>query len=638
MPDVSTKDIDEYINLSKLFLDKNFDQVIISNFLSTHEEFKEVLKYKENIKKPKKYFNYLLCNFLYTDFKNNSDAFYKSFINVLNEINNFSSLDYTEKLCFLFLKQPNFINTKIYNKCINQLIDFFKEKKLFHLFFESKIWEYQDFFISLDQTNQNFLLDEIINFLKNNRSYYQNDDFLNFNASFFIKYQLFDIQAQIIELFNNIVKNWNLSSKQNRRINDKIIELQDKLINDNKNVALNNNLSSSLNADEVIVEFNHNETQKESYSSLIKTTLSEEDNTIILNSNVFKTSVSNHSSSQIISTRNIVEESKETNSLLVDKASINHLNSNNVATIRSVLKNESTKETSSIVINNYLSIVPIKIDLVEVASNEQIVIKDILISPINEAEDIVKNFVEKKVMPFFKFISSQRKKKNSVDSTVEYILKDNKHILNDKSDKNNKNSKRIDIFSSELFNNLLNNLLEDLFYSLDKIPKKILLNNIISNTSFKLLLNTHFVNSIASMKSNFEDNNYLPFIYIFLPQFENIFIYLINNIISKDNIKVESTQNDENNLLKLKDIIEKIKTYLIKQKGEKSNEESVIFFDSLYFFLSDINGFNIRNKYIHPSLYDSTYLSLDINEEHATKLIIILFTYLVYFVDSLRSY
>ena len=25
MPDVSTKDIDEYINLSKLFLDKNFD-------------------------------------------------------------------------------------------------------------------------------------------------------------------------------------------------------------------------------------------------------------------------------------------------------------------------------------------------------------------------------------------------------------------------------------------------------------------------------------------------------------------------------------------------------------------------------------------------------------------------------------
>ena len=412
MLDVSTKDIDEYINLSKLFLDKNFDQVIISKFLSTHEEFKEVLKYKENIKKPKKYFNYLLCNFLYTDFKNNSDEFYKSFINVLNEINNFLPLDYTEKLCFLFLKQPNFINTKIYNKCINQLINFFKEKKLFHLFFESKIWEYQDFFISLDQTNQNFLLDEIINFLKNNRSYYQNDDFLNFNASFFIKYQLFDIQAQIIELFNNIVENWNLSSKQNRRINDKIIELQDKLIKDNKNVALNNNLSSSLNTDEVIVEFNHNETQKESYSSLIKTTLSEEDNTIILNSNVFKTSVSNCSSSQIISTRNIVEESKETNSLLVDKASINNLNSNNIATIKSILKDESTKETSSIVINNYLSIVPIKIDLVEVASNEQILIKDILISPINEAEDIVKNFVEKKAMPFFKFISSQRKKKN----------------------------------------------------------------------------------------------------------------------------------------------------------------------------------------------------------------------------------
>ncbi|MBO6042837.1 hypothetical protein J6P52_06975 [bacterium] len=228
-------------------------------------------------------------------------------------------------------------------------------------------------------------------------------------------------------------------------------------------------------------------------------------------------------------------------------------------------------------------------------------------------------------MPFFKFILSQRKKKNSIDSTIQYILKD-------------KNNKRIDIFSKELFNNLLNNLLEDLFYSLDKIPKKILLNNIISNTSFKLLLNTHFVNSIASMKSNFEDNNYLPFIYIFLPQFENIFIYLINNIINKDDIKVESTQNDENNLLKLKDIIEKIKTYLIKQKGEKSNEENVIFFDCLYFFLSDINGFNIRNKYIHPSLYDSTDLSLDINEEHATKLIIILFTYLVYFVDSLMNY
>ena len=625
MPDVSTKDIDEYINLSKLFLDKNFDHLIISNFLSTHEGFKEVLKYKEDIKKPKKYFNYLLCNFLYTDFNNNSDKFYKSFINVLNEIKNFLPLDYTEKLCFLFLKQPNFINTKIYNKCINKLIDFFKDKKLFHLFFESKIWEYQDFFISLDETNKNFLLDEIINFLKNNRSYYQNDDFLNFNASFFIKYQLFDIQAQIIELFNNIVKNWNLSSKQNKRINNKIIELQDKLIKDNKNVALNNNLSSSLNTDEVIVEFNHNETQKESYSSLIKTTLSEQDNTIILNSNVFKTSVSNHSSSQIISTRSVVEESKETNSLLVDKASINHLNSNNVATIRSVLKDESTKETSSIVINNYLSIVPIKIDLVEVASNEQILIKDILISPINEAEEIVKNFVDKKVMPFFKFILSQRKKKNSVDSTIQYILKD-------------KNNKRIDIFSKELFNNLLNNLLEDLFYSLDKIPKKILLNNIISNTSFKLLLNTHFVNSIASMKSNFEDNNYLPFIYIFLPQFENIFIYLINNIINKDDIKVESTQNDENNLLKLKDIIEKIKTYLIKQKGEKSNEENVIFFDCLYFFLSDINGFNIRNKYIHPSLYDSTDLSLDINEEHATKLIIILFTYLVYFVDSLMNY
>lgn len=626
MPDVSTKDIDEYINLSKLFLDKNFDHLIISNFLSTHEGFKEVLKYKEDIKKPKKYFNYLLCNFLYTDFKNNSDEFYKSFINVLNEIKNFLPLDYTEKLCFLFLKQPNFINTKIYNKCINKLIDFFKDKKLFHLFFESKIWEYQDFFISLDETNQNFLLDEIINFLKNNRSYYQNDDFLNFNASFFIKYQLFDIQAQIIELFNNIVKNWNLSSKQNKRINNKIIELQDKLVKDNKNVALNNNLSSSsLNTDEVIVEFNHNETQKESYSSLIKTTLSEQDNTIILNSNVFKTSVSNHSSSQIISTRSVVEESKETNSLLVDKASINQLNSNNVATIRSVLKDESIKETSSIVINNHLNIVPIKIDLVEVASNEQILIKDILISPINEAEEIVKNFVDKKVMPFFKFILSQRKKKNSIDSTIQYILKD-------------KNNKRIDIFSKELFNNLLNNLLEDLFYSLDKIPKKILLNNIISNTSFKLLLNTHFVNSIASMKSNFEDNNYLPFIYIFLPQFENIFIYLINNIINKDDIKVESTQNDENNLLKLKDIIEKIKTYLIKQKGEKSNEENVIFFDCLYFFLSDINGFNIRNKYIHPSLYDSTDLSLDINEEHATKLIIILFTYLVYFVDSLMNY
>ena len=140
------------------------------------------------------------------------------------------------------------------------------------------------------------------------------------------------------------------------------------------------------------------------------------------------------------------------------------------------------------------------------------------------------------------------------------------------------------------------------------------------------------------MKSNFEDNNYLPFIYIFLPQFENIFIYLIKNIINKDNIKVESTQNDESNLLKLKDIIEKIKTYLKKQKDEKSNEESVIFFDCLYFFLSDINGFNIRNKYIHPSLYDSTDLSLDINEEHATKLIIILFTYLVYFVDSLMNY
>lgn len=626
MPDVSTKDIDEYINLSKLFLDKNFDHLIISNFLSTHEGFKEVLKYKEDIKKPKKYFNYLLCNFLYTDFKNNSDEFYKSFINVLNEIKNFLPLDYTEKLCFLFLKQPNFINTKIYNKCINKLIDFFKDKKLFHLFFESKIWEYQDFFISLDETNQNFLLDEIINFLKNNRSYYQNDDFLNFNASFFIKYQLFDIQTQIIELFNNIVKNWNLSSKQNKRISNKIIELQDKLVKDNKNVALNNNLSpSSLNTDEVIVEFNHNETQKESYSSLIKTTLSEQDNTIILNSNVFKTSVSNHSSSQIISTWSVVEESKETNSLLVDKAPINHLNSNNVATIRSVLKDESIKETSNIVINNYLNIVPIKIDLVEVASNEQILIKDILISPINEAEEIVKNFVDKKVMPFFKFILSQRKKKNSVDSTIQYILKD-------------KNNKRIDIFSKELFNNLLNNLLEDLFYSLDKIPKKILLNNIISNTSFKLLLNTHFVNSIASMKSNFEDNNYLPFIYIFLPQFENIFIYLINNIINKDDIKVESTQNDENNLLKLKDIIEKIKTYLIKQKGEKSNEENVIFFDCLYFFLSDINGFNIRNKYIHPSLYDSTDLSLDINEEHATKLIIILFTYLVYFVDSLMNY
>ncbi|MBQ5543879.1 MAG: hypothetical protein IIT97_02960, partial [Mycoplasmataceae bacterium] len=357
--------------------------------------------------------------------------------------------------------------------------------------------------------------------------------------------------------------------------------------------------------------------------------------TIILNNNVFKTSVSNHSSSQIISTRNVVEESKETNSLLVDKASINHLNSNNVTTIRSVLKDESTKETSSIVINNYLNIVPIKIDLVEATSNEQILIKDILISPINEAEEIVKTFVDKKVMPLFKFISFQRKKKNSVDSTAGFILRDNEHILNDK---NNKNNKRIDIFSLKVFNNLLNNLLEDLFYSLDKIPKKILLNNIISNTSFKLLLNTHFVNSIASMKSNFEDNNYLPFIYIFLPQFENIFIYLINNIINKDNTKVESTQNDENNLLKLKDIIEKIKTYLIKQKGEKSNEENVIFFDCLYFFLSDINGFNIRNKYIHPSLYDSTDLSLDINEEYATKLVIILFTYLVYFVDSLMNY
>ncbi|MBR4486466.1 hypothetical protein IKS57_03815, partial [bacterium] len=125
-------------DLSQKYLDSHFDIQIIIDFINNHDEFKQELT-KEEIKKQKVYFNYLVCYFLYKNIDNDKE-YENSFYDALNKIKEKSEVSsYSSKLAFLFFKTSNYISNQTYNKCIKKLLDLFHEKNVINLFFESKV-------------------------------------------------------------------------------------------------------------------------------------------------------------------------------------------------------------------------------------------------------------------------------------------------------------------------------------------------------------------------------------------------------------------------------------------------------------------------------------------------------------------
>ena len=574
---MKTSELNNYIDLSQKYLDSHFDNQIIINFLNDHDEFTKQLT-KEEIKKQKVYFNYLVCNFLYRNIDNDKEyeTSFNDIFNRIKEINEISN--YSSKLAFLFLKKSNYISNQIYNKCIKNLLDFFHEKNIINLFFESKVWNYEDFYNFFNQTNKNSLLNIIVEFFKNDKNFTRSEEFESFTCSFLFQIKAFNTIEKILEILKDKVENSHYSDKQKRRINDKIEEINEELENNEEYIASLKKDNIDLKEDQIIIVSNEdiNQVQLES--------------------------------EKVIDSKHINKEIDSKVDILEDNSFMTKSEDDKKISFCNEIKIEHIQKDSKTVVINYSNINPMPLPIKLVADFKDTHTVEVTFK--KTFKDYISTFVNDKLINLYKFI--------------ELINLNNKKIASEQKTTRFK-WQPID---AELLKNTLNNLLENLNYCLNQISKNILLNNLVQEESFKSIIGNDFIASIKTINNNINNDDYKPLIYMFVPQFENIIVDFIN----KHDLKKNNSNNDnvdKDAILKMKDNINKVKDYLTSN----DQQDKCISLDCLFFFLYDINGFNIRNKYIHNSLYQCN-LNLDIEEKQIGKLVTILLIYLLYFMQE----
>ncbi|MBR4486465.1 hypothetical protein IKS57_03810 [bacterium] len=377
---------------------------------------------------------------------------------------------------------------------------------------------------------------------------------------------------KIIEILKNIEQKSHFSDKQKRRINNKIHEINKDLQNNEEYISSLNKDNKDLEQDEIVTELKKDNVE-----------------TKLENVEVISIDYVNNEKEAIVQVHTY-----ETN--LNGDEKLNSFNRNN-------------NDFDTIVINysnNNQTPLPIKL----VDDSKQTHTVEIKFK--KTFKEFISNFVDSKLINLYRFI--------------DLININNKKIASEQKTRTVK-SQVIDV---DLLKNTLNNLLENLNYYLNQISKDILLNNLVQEEVFRTIIGNDFINSIKTISNNIHDDDYKPLIYMFVPQFENIIVNFINNHKLNKN-SLNSDNLDKDTILKMKDNINKVKDYL----RSSDQYDRCISLDCLFFFLYDINGFNIRNKYIHNSLYQCN-LNLDIEEKHIGKLVTILLIYLLYFMQDTK--